>query len=290
MKNFEAMTPEEIAEFNEQNSKKNDVDFKNFKQDLSNDLCWVCKEPLASFNEDKPCQHWLLKPEGFRKKHFKVLFNSKTIDQIEGYLRWYVNAFEPIKNINDLKEEHGEEKIKAITIKHEQLEWSFSCTKGCFDGSHGPHGPHYHFQMRVNDRPFHDYSDRHIKLSPYEVWLMNIELGKHPKIKRLERHGAGMHDLLDFADPEALLNSMESTDDMDNATFHISSLVMAKDENGISGDDLAALIEEHNATGVPMHRLLSKLDNADTQIIIEPGEGVPKAAPRTKRKRGRGRK
>lgn len=289
-KGLDELSPEEIEELNEKHRKQNDKDFEDFKNNIENNICWVCGDSLDSFDELKPCQHWLLLPKGFRKKHFKKLFEIATIDKIEGFLRWYVNAREFAKNINDLKEEHDTTKIKAMTIKHNNLEWSFSISPSCFKGDHGSHGPHYHFQMRVDGRPFQDYSDRHIKLSDYEVWLINIDLGNHPKINRFERHGAGMQDLLDFADPEVLLENMRSTKDDSNAAFNISTMVIADDGETISGDDIADLIEEHNRTGTPMHQLAKKLQKVKTTVFIEPGEGVPEAAQRTQRNRGKKKK
>lgn len=281
------MTPEQIDAFNTKNWKQNDKDWKAFKELLAKGVCWVCSERLESFDDTKPCAHWLLMPPGFRKRHLKILFEARTIDKIEGFLRWYVNAHTPIKNINDLKDEHGGNTVKDLTIRHGNLEWSISCSKGCFEGNHGIHGSHYHFQMRVDGKRFHDYSDRHIKLSEFEQWLINVELGKHPKIKRLERHGAGMQDMFDNVEPELLLSSLRSTDDPDNATFHISSMVMADEGHTISGDDFADLVEENKRTGIPHHQLVKKLKHVKTTVFVEPGDGVPEAAKRTQRNRGK---
>lgn len=281
------LSQKQIEELNRRELEKTEKDFKEFKKDLAKGICWVCKRPLDSFDESNPCQHWLLLPEGFRKKHFKALFEAKTIDMIEGFLRWYANAHEPIRNINNLKEEHDGKKLKALTIKHGNLEWSFSMSKGCFAGTHGSHGPHYHFQMRVDGKPFHDYSDRHIRLSEYEKWILNIEHGKHPKIKKIERHGAGMQDLLDNVGSEKILESMQTAGDPDSAMFNISSVVMAADGDGISGDDFNALLKEHRETGAPLHQLVKKLKNVNTTVIVEPGKGVPEAAQRTRRHKRR---
>jgi len=163
------LNQDEIAKLNEDNYEKNKKEFKEFKEDVAAGRCWVCKDELNSFQKNKPCQHWLLMPNGLRKRYFKTLFDACTYDKLEGFLRWYANAYVPFQNINDLKEEHDPNKIRALTIKHENLEWSFSFSKSCVEGSHGIHGPHYHFQMRVDGKPFFDYSDRHIKLSDYEL-------------------------------------------------------------------------------------------------------------------------
>ena len=115
-----------------------------------------------------------------------------------------------MRNIIDLREEHEGVTVKALTITHENLEWSFSFTQNCLDAQHGGHGPHYRFQMRIDGRPFHDFGNRHILLSEFEIWLLAVELGKHPKIKRLEVQGMGMQDALDQINPEILLDSMQN--------------------------------------------------------------------------------
>lgn len=269
------MSEDETAKFNEEQAKEVAVDYKEFKADLDKGICWVCKDRLDSFSEDKPCQHWLLMPNGFKKKRLKKIFEVKTYEKIEVFLRWYVNAHEPFRNINDLKEEHDPDVVKALTIKHGDIEWSFYFGTGCLEGKDGAHGPHYHFQMLVNDKIFHSYSNRHIKLSDFELWQLDIELGKNPKIMKAKLHDAGMQDVFDNAEPHELLKAMRSTDDYDNATFHISSLVMADEGHTISGDDFADLVEEHNRTGIPMHQLVKKLNNVKTRVIVEPGPGVP---------------
>lgn len=284
------MSPEEINKFNENAARETAEQYKEFKDDLAAGKCWVCNAPIDSFDENTPCQHWLLMPKGFRKKHLKLVFDAKDYDAIESFLRWYVNAKEPIRHINDLKDEHDSEKVKALTIKYDNIEWAFSFAKSCLEGKDGVHGPHYHFQMRVDGRPFHDFSDRHIKLSDYELWLLDIEQGKNPKIMKREVHGAGIRDVLDNTDTEALLKSLKSTDDYDNATFHISSMVMPKEGHQISSDEVADLMEEHNRTGVPMHQLIKKLNNVKSTVFVEPGPGIPDAANRTKHKRGKRKK
>lgn len=279
------LTPEEARKINEANHEKNARDFEQFKKDLASGICWVCKDKLASFDESSPCQHWLLKPEGFRKKHFKILFNACTYDKLEGFLRWYSNAHSPFQGINDLKEEHDGSKLRAMTIKHGTLEWSFSFAQGCLEGKDGKHGPHYHFQMRVNEKPFFDYGNYHIRLSEYELWLLDIDLDKNPDFKRIDTHGMGMEGVFSDVEPEALLNGMRTTDDMDKATFHLQTMIEAEPGKTISGDDIADLIEESKRTGIPLARLVKRLQGVKTRVFIEPGEGVPKPAQRKKKRK-----
>lgn len=147
-------------------------------------------------------------------------------------------------------------------------------------GDHSDHGPHYHFQVVKDGKMIHKYSDRHIKLSEYEVWVLEVEQGKHPPFLRRGGHGMGMQDAFEDVEPENLLKVMSNTDDFENAAFHISSLIMADEGHTISGDDIADLYKESKATGVPMHQLIKKLKNVKSTVIIEPGGGVPRPAQR----------
>lgn len=278
-------TPEEAEKINKANHEQNTRDFEEFKKDLASGKCWVCKQSLESFDELRPCQHWLLKPGGFRKKHFKILFGACTYDKLEGFLRWYSNAHLPFQGINDLKEEHDQSKLRAFTIKHGNLEWSFSFAQGCLEGKDGKHGPHYHFQMRVDDKPFFDYGNYHIKLSDYELWLLGIDLGRNPDFKRVDTHGMGMEGVFNDIEPEVLLDGMHSTEDMSKATFHLQTMVMAEEGKTISGDDIADLIEESRRTGVPLAKLVKRLEGVKTRVFIEPGDGVPTPAQRKRTRR-----
>ncbi len=280
-------TDEEIEKINEDESEKTARDFEEFKEAVKLGRCSQCGESLTSFKEEVPCLHWLLLPDGFRKKHFKKLFETFTYDRIEAFLRWYVNVETPLRHINDLREEHDGDKVKALTIQCDNLEWSFSIAQGCLEGKDGKHGPHYHFQMRVDGRPLHNYSDRHIKLSDYELWMLNIEQGKDPQFKRRDSYGMGMQGAVDDVDTERLLSVMRRAENEESATFHVGTLLEADAGHMISGDDIADLLEESRCTGVPMHQLIKRLEHVKAEVYIEPGPGVPAAAQRTPVRPGR---
>jgi hypothetical protein len=273
----------EIEQMNKKFYEKNEKDFKAFKKAASKGECWLCKKQFNYFNEDSPCPHWLLMPKGFRKKHVKYILDNYTYDVIEGFLRWYVNSGDnPFRNINDIKDEHDPAFIRAFTIKNENLEWSFSFSQGCLEGKDGKHGPHYHFQMRVNDRRFFDYGDYHIKLSPSDLEMLDIQAGKHPDIVFDDHHAMGMEGFMNRVEPEDLLKNLRRTEDEKNATFHMQTMVVADPGTEISGDEVADLIEESRRTGVPIAHLIKRLNNVKTRVFIEPGDAVPKAAQRKK--------
>lgn len=278
----------EIEDINKKFYEQNKKDFEEFKEAVKSGKCWLCKENLTYFDADRPCPHWLLMPPGFRKKHVKHIFNTYTYDVIEGFLRWYVNAGDtPFKNINDIKAEHDPSFIRAFTIKYGNIEWSFSFSDGCIKGKDGNHGPHYHFQMRVSDQRFFDYGDYHIKLSPDDLEMLNIQTGKHPDIVFDDQYAMGMEGFMSRVEPEHLLKTLRRTEDETKATFHMQTMVIAEPGTEISGDEIADLLEESRSTGVPIAHLIKRVKNVKTRVFIEPGDAVPKPA---QRKRARSRK
>ena len=171
-------TPEKIKRFNEKIIEETRFDFENFRNTLKQGLCPICKEKITSFAFTKPCMHWLLKPFGFEKKYFPFVYKNFDYFRIDPYLRWLVNSETPFKNINDIKDEQIGDKIIETTIKYKNLEWSFSCSKTDLRGhllSINGRKPHYHFQMRVNNLPFINYSDHHIPFTDYDLWSMDIK-------------------------------------------------------------------------------------------------------------------
>jgi len=275
-------TSDEIEQINKQFYEQNEKDFHEFKNSVRKGQCWLCKDGLSTFDETKPCPHWLLMPAGFRKKHVKHVLNGFSYDVIEGFLRWYVNAGDaPFRSINDIEGEHDPSFIRAFTIKDDKLEWSFSFAKGCLQGQDG-HGPHYHFQMRVDDRPFFNYSNYHIKLSSNDLQMLKVQTGEHPDIVFDDRYAMGMEGIMTKVDPKFLMQSLKTTDDEANAMFHMQTMVVAEPGTEISGDDIADLIEESRRTGVPMAQLVKRISNVRASVFIEPGDAVPKAAQRKK--------
>ncbi|MEO5950131.1 MAG: hypothetical protein ABIQ04_01650 [Candidatus Saccharimonadales bacterium] len=282
------LSQKEMDEITNRSHEEAERDFKDFKEHIARGECGICDEPLSSFDEMEPCMHWLLMPPGFRKKHMKSVFEIFTYDRIEAYLRWYANSHSPLMNINDLVEEHDGTKLRALTIKHGQLEWSFSFAQGCLEGKDGNHGPHYHFQMRIDGKPFHNYSDRHIKMNDYELWMFDIDIGQNPQFKRNQGFGAGMQSTVDNIETGELLKTFKYTEDYENAAFNTSTIVMAEEGKTIDVDEIIAMYKIARETGTPVHQQIKNLKNvATTKVIVEPGEGVPHPAQRNPVRPGR---
>lgn len=285
------MNAEEIEKLNSKNFQQSRNDFKKFRKNIHDNKCSLCGNRLNYFNEQKPCLHWLLIPKGFQKKHILVLNQKFGHERIQSYLRWYVNSFDLFVGINDLKEEHKIGKIIAVTIKHDNLDWSFDMSKGDFEGHRGQ-PPHYHFQMRINEKRFITFGEYHLPLSDYDQWCINARLGKIPGIGFKEFFGAGVGDILnnDTLNPEDVLKSMRTAKNSNKAAFSISTLIEAEPGKKISGDDLANIVEEHNRTGLSMAHLSSKLKDVKSRVFIEPGDGVPVAHERSTKRKSKSKK
>ncbi len=113
---------EKLHAEDEKQHKKNGEDFQALKTALAEDRCNYCGNPLSHFSEKKPCFHWLLKPNGFKKRHFPLLYKQKDFHHLEAYLRWVANCDKPMKNINDLVEEKSSSKFIEETIRYKNIE------------------------------------------------------------------------------------------------------------------------------------------------------------------------
>jgi len=263
-------------------------EFRRFKEDFDSGNCYLCGRPLASFSEKNVCLHWLLKPKGFKKKHFLSLGPTYGFFRMQSYLRWLANQEGFAMNINDMKDETVDNKISEVTICYRHLEWSFSCSESDYLGhSRTQHGrdPHFHFQMRVGGKQFINYSDFHVPFVRDDI--IKIEsIRAFPEVFSHEfPYGWGMQDALNEEIlPEIINSATIRTDEDDPSVFSISTVVQAEEGHLISGDDIANLIEEAKRKKVALASLVHKLPNARSQVIVSPGSDVVDKAPRSRRK------
>jgi len=273
----------QIRKINKRIRKETGREFKDFKTSLRKDECYLCGLKFSSFNIDKPCIHWLLRPEGFKKKHFPSVYKKFDYFQIQAYFRWLANSEVPFRNINDLVEEKSLSKIIENTIKYKNLEWSFSSSPGDYSGHkfrfHGRF-PHYHFQMKINGKIFIRYSDFHIPFIDKDLWTFKVKQGQIKGLEYTFGYGVGMQELLDNFSPEEILNLVSTTDDYSKSPLNLTTIIKANSGKTISGDEVANLIKEGKRTGIPLAKLIRKLKNVKAQTIITPGEGVPQISGR----------
>lgn len=285
---LDAIPSEELLARNNEQHDRDERDFEELKAALAEGGCNYCGNPISHFSDKKPCFHWLLKPKGFKKKHFPLLFREKSFHQLEAYLRWVANCDKPFKNINDLVEEKSSSKFIEETIRYKNIEWSFSCSHGDRIGHKDKHEgrvPHYHFQMKVDGNVIINYNGFHIPFDDYDEFSFAVKAGRFDRLKAGHVHGAGMQAIFENIDPEELIDGLRYTEDEENALLNTSIFVQADEGTTISGDEIIELIEERNRTGVSMAKLVKKLKNVKVQTLITPGPGVPKIDSRNANRR-----
>jgi hypothetical protein len=285
---LETLSPEEVAHGNEINYRNAQAEFKRFVDHFDAGNCYLCEKPLSSFSKKLPCPHWLLKPKGFKKNDLPALTVHYGFYQIQAFLRWIANHEAFARNINDFAEEGTGNKLFEVTIKYKNLEWAFSCAESDYQGhassQHAKH-PHYHFQMRIDRKPFINYNDFHVPFSNRDVINIEAMRAQPCKVKQRFSFGEGINDLLSDKTVEHFADLTAPTDDDATALFKIDMIVMAEEGKTISGDDLNEIIQEAKAKGVTVASLMHKLQNARTQVIVSPGPGIVEQAPRTGRKK-----
>ncbi|MDP2256328.1 MAG: hypothetical protein Q8K05_09775 [Polaromonas sp.] len=283
---LDTLTPGQIAHGNEANYRNAQDEFNRFVESYEAGICYLCDKTLTSFSKKSPCPHWLMKPKGFKKNDLPAIAEKYGFYQIQAFLRWVANHDAFARNINDLSEE-GTGKLFEVTIKWKNIEWAFSCAESDYQGhatsQHSKH-QHYHFQMRLDNRPFINYSDFHLPFN--EIDIINIETmrARPEKVKQRFSFGEGMSDLLSDETVEHIVNASASPDQESHGMFKLDSIAMAEEGKKISGDDVYALFQEAKEKGVTVASLMHKLPNARTQVIVTPGPGVVEQAPRGGRK------
>lgn len=280
---FSKLTPQQIKKMNERTVRETEKEYIEFKDALKRDECYLCHKKFSYFSIDHPCIHWLLRPSGFDKKHFPIVFTRFDYWRINPYLRWLANSEALFRNINDLVEEKCSSKVVEQTIKYKNFEWSFSCSKTDITGHSlkiRGRKPHYHFQMKIDGNIFIKYSDFHIPFTDYDLWVFAIVRNEFDQIKHVQTHGMGMQGVIDELPPRTLLDAMINTSEESEATWNPQTIVEAMPGKTISGDEIADLIKKSIETKIPIARLIKNLKNIKIKTIIMPGPGVPKIAAR----------
>ena len=285
---FASISPEARARINERNHQEALEEHKRFSEAFKAGQCYLCGDALASFDEAKPCRHWLLKPPGFHKEHFERLAEQYSLIVLEYYLRWVANEEAFAKNINDLADE-GTGKLVELTIRYKNLEWSFSCGANDLSGHEGggEHSkrPHYHFQMYVDGKPFIRYSDFHLPLSDVDFGFLEYMRQNPGKVRRRLPGGAGMDEVLDEETVEYLVRMGRSGKTDGSAPINLDTFIMAEPGKTISGEDLYNLIQAAKAEGVSVASRMHELKGVSVQTLVSPGPGVVRQATRSGRKR-----
>ena len=73
---LETLPPDVIANLNEKEMEQAEAEYIEFAASFRDGKCYLCGKPLKTFSVKNPCLHWLLRPKGFKKKHFPLLFDA----------------------------------------------------------------------------------------------------------------------------------------------------------------------------------------------------------------------
>ena len=216
------LSPEEKKEGNAKEHAESVRQHGLFVEGFKRNHCYICEMPLDSFDESKSCVHWLLAPRGFRKAHFRSVYERFTYFNIEAYLRWVANLDRPLGNINDLADEMDSNKLIDYTITYKNLEWSFSCSESDFHGhprTFAGVNPHYHFQMRIDRKPFIRFSDYHVPFTEYDLLILESKRDPGASFQHRIAFGDGMESALSNLSPEQIIEHSTPTTDESKGIF-----------------------------------------------------------------------
>lgn len=243
--------------------------------------CYVCKKSLKTFSSQSPCLHWLLRPKGVKKQHILEILRRDGYHRSAAYLRWFANYQSLSRNINDIKEEGDLAAFFHWSCCYEHRKWTFKCSIGDKAGHSGTKHdyPHYHFEMRLTNRPFVSFNDFHVPFTDEDLfWHKANGDDDFPVKQSFWPHGSGMQDVMN-ADPEKLIELLQGggENDEDDAVFQVDSFIFS--EEGISGDMVADAIEASKSSGKTIAYHLGEL-GLNPSIIITPARTVPEISER----------
>jgi hypothetical protein len=176
---LESLSPEQIKDGMRQQNEDISLEMNDFSTAYARGECYLCNCSFSEILSNQPCIHWLLGRGEFKKKDFPKIYKKYGYHQIAAFLRWCANAEVSQLNINDLDEEKEKNKVISYTIKWMNIEWTFDCTENDLQGhsvNKAPESsrPHYHFQMRVDNRPFINFNQFHIPFNDEDLFFFSL--------------------------------------------------------------------------------------------------------------------
>lgn len=279
------LSEEQIVEINERQHQEHLRQVKAFKEGYTKQNCYLCGKDFKTISKDQPCLHWLLRICKFKKNDFKLLYEKFGYHNIAAFLRWCANEEKLLSNINDLESERSSRKILSSTIKWKNIEWTFDCSENDAIGHKGKHieYPHYHFQMRIDGRPFINFNEFHIPFSKEDLEILKLRDNSRV-VQNFGVAGSGMQDALSV-DPDKVIELASPSENEEDATYHFSTIVDMSDDP-ISGEELYEIQMEAKKSGKSFTYMLNKRlgDRAKIQTVISPADSIPDIAIRTEHK------
>tara|TARA_R110002050_G_scaffold239328_1_gene375469 strand:+ start:1094 stop:1990 length:897 start_codon:yes stop_codon:yes gene_type:complete len=286
---IQSFSEEEVAKQTKLQEVRNTQVYKEFIDALKIGKCSLCGDEMNSFIESKPCFHWFTYPIGIKKKHFKNYLETPIgFFQLDSYFRWLANTEKPLGNINDLKEETSSTSYLETTYRFKNIEWAFSIGHTDKEGHKNAKAgslPHYHIQMKVDDRIFLKFNDFHIPFSDGDLFTLEMFEQAGDLVKWGHSRGQGIGILEDEENIEIIDNALTVTDDYENAVVNRQTIIEMPEGETISGDLIQQAIEESKKTKKPIGKIIQRLlKEAKVTTILTPGEGVPKMTKRSGKK------
>lgn len=268
---------------------KVDLEYADFQAHLKIGRCHICKKSLKNFNPDAPCFHWFLLPKGIRKRHFdKYLKQPIGYHQLTGYLRWHAHLEGGFGAINDLKAETSSNKMREVTIRYKNLEWSFTFSESDYKGHIGKkagHEPHYHVQMTVDGRPFLGFNNYHIPFTDVDFQVIETQRQAPGAIEIRHRYGEGASILEDEEAFKVIDQEHSTKGDETNADYRCFTTFIPPKGKKISGEMIRKAIEESNITGRPYSNILAEME--PDLIVTKDVEAGPNVTEMKKRSGGK---
>jgi len=176
-------------------------------------------------------------------------------------------------------------KLVELTTKYKDLEWAISCGKGDYDG-HGSDSkdskkPHYHFQMRVDKKPYIDYADFHIPLHHSDIVTMEAERLAPDHVTRRFSGGEGMSEVFTEENVEKLALHGKAVDNDADGIVKFDHIIVADEGTELDAQAVLDIARKARAEGRPATKALRTLPNARVLTIAEPGPGVVEQAVRS---------
>ncbi|MGY5351133.1 hypothetical protein ACXGQW_00930 [Wenyingzhuangia sp. IMCC45533] len=287
---LQSFSQDEIERKNQEQIEEDKIEYENFTRELDRGICYLCNEKIDYFNSDKECFHWFTYPKGFKKKYLKQ-YLSKPIGffRLDAYFRWLANIEKPFGNINDLKSETSEKSYLETTYRYKNIEWAFSIGKSDLGGhENSTHGkePHYHIQMKVDNRIILKFNDYHIPFSDSDLFTIEMLKQAGDFVSYEHPYGESISVLENPENLKIVDECLKTTDDEENATFRRQSMIMAKEGEMITGEILEKAFEINKKARKPIAKIISELmPNLKVITQISPGDGVPKMEKRNGRKK-----
>jgi hypothetical protein len=285
---LKSLPPDFVEKKNQEQLEGNRKMFEEFKDAYSKGCCFLCGNKLDYFSSSETCFHWFLRPLGIKKKHFKDYLSEPIgFFRLESYLRWVATMDKFLKNINDLQCETTKSKLKEITIKYKNIEWSLTYGKTDLEGHSDTKNaafPHFHIQMFVDGDPFIRFNDFHIPFSEADLFDIKLMEEANDIIDFKYDQGPGMSVLEDEELFKEIDQVVQVSESMDTAMFYNQTLVSMPEGKTMSGDKLCELFKESKETKVPVRHLIKRcFPEAIIVTRVEPADGVPEKKRRNKR-------